>query len=81
MNSESKQQLLFKDEIPESVCQNDPIEDLWQERNCPDCDCELDVAYDSGDNPKYYCDNCGCSVLGPVALSMGDMDISQENDA
>ena len=41
----------------------------------------LDVSYDSRNNPAYYCDNCGCSVLGTVVLSMGDMDITQDTEA
>jgi hypothetical protein len=82
MNNETKQLLIREVVVPESLC---PADSEWVddalERNCPDCDCTLELSYDSKSNPKYYCDNCGCAVLGPVTLTLDDMDITQETVA
>jgi hypothetical protein len=79
MITESKQLLVSEVVGPQLLCPEGV--DIWQEQSCPDCDCTLDVSYDSENNPKYYCDNCGSAVLGAVALSADDMDITQETEA
>ena len=77
----AKQQLLLGDVIPESLCPSFAEMPELVDTSCPDCDGMLDVSYDNKNNPAYYCDNCGCSVLGTVVLSMGDMDITQDTEA
>jgi hypothetical protein len=54
---------------------------VWDEVACPECDSILDVTYDSHNTPKYFCDNCCCSVQGSVVLSLADMDITQDIEA
>jgi hypothetical protein len=82
MNNETKQLLIREVVVPESLCQSDSewVDDSL-ERNCPDCDCTLEVSYDSENDPKYYCDNCGCNVVGSVTLAADDMDITEETEA
>jgi hypothetical protein len=82
MNNETKQLLIREVVVPESLGQSNPewVDDSL-ERDCPDCDCTLELGYDSENNPKYYCDNCGCAILGPVTLALDDMDITQETEA
>jgi hypothetical protein len=79
MINETKQLLVSEVVGAKLLCTDDL--GIWQEHSCPDCDCTLDVGYDSENNPKYYCDNCGSAVLGAVTLSADDMDITQETEA
>jgi hypothetical protein len=86
MKTKPKQQLLFEsveDAVIESLYTTDDGEkqDTEFEQSCLECDSMLEISYDNKNNPRYFCDNCGCFVKGITALSVADMNITQATEA
>jgi hypothetical protein len=85
MNTEPKQQLLFEfveDAIIESLYSaDDPEQHEGGNELCLECESLLEISYDNQNNPRYYCDNCGCYVKGSDILSIADMNITQATEA